>query len=171
MRISPSIVVLVGALAVSACGAKNLRVLESGSTGPDEFLILPSKPLTPPTDYAALPTPTPGGANLTDATPQQDLVASLGGRPSALTPGAGVPAGDSALVAAASRHGVEPGVRETLTAQHEKALKKARRSGRLKIVPVDRYKQAFEKEALDPYLVTERFRRSGFGTPSSPPDN
>lgn len=171
MRISPGIVVLFCALAVSACGEKNLRVLQSGSTGPDEFLVLPGKPLTPPTDYAALPAPTPGGTNLSDATPKHDLVATLGGRPSALDAGSGIPAGDGALVTAASRYGVEPGVRQTLAAQHKKDVDKARRTGRLKIVPVDRYKQAFEKEALDPYLVTEQFRRSGFGTPSSPPGN
>ena len=169
MRISPVIFILVGALAVSGCVQKNLRVLRPAGTGPDEFLVLPNKPLTPPESFSNLPAPTPGGTNLTDATPQADLVATLGGRPAALQPGAGVPASDGALVTAASRYGVDPAVRERLAAEDAKKLKKARRSGKIKIVPVDRYELSYRKEALNPNSVAERFRNAGIPTPSSPP--
>lgn len=169
MRISSGIVVLVCALAVSGCVQKNLRVLTNPGSGPDEFLVLPNKPLTPPTDFASLPAPTPGGNNLTDPTPQADLVASLGGKPSALQPGTGIPAGDGALVTAASRFGVDPNVRETLAKEDAKQLKKARRSGKIKLVPVDRYELTYRKQALNPTSAADQFRRAGIATPSAPP--
>jgi hypothetical protein len=87
-----------------------------------------------------------------------------------LDPNNGIPAGDSALVTAASRHGVEPGVRESLAAADAKFRKRQRRTGRIKLFPVDRYEQAYRKQALEPFAVTEEFRRSGFGTPTSPPE-
>ena len=171
MRISPFIIVLIGAIAVSGCGQKGLRNLSPTGPGPDEFMVLPNKPLTPPTSYSALPAPTPGGQNLVDPTPKADLVAALGGRASAMDPNAGIPGADGALVTAASRYGVEPGVRNSLAQEDAKYRKRAARSGRIKLLPVDRYEQAYRKEAIDPFTENEKFRRSGYGTPSAPPDN
>ncbi|UWQ91206.1 DUF3035 domain-containing protein [Aliisedimentitalea scapharcae] len=171
MRISPFIVVLVGAIAVSGCAQKGLRDLRPNGPGPDEFMVLPNKPLTPPTNYSALPAPTPGGGNLVDPTPKADLVAALGGRSSALDPNAAIPGSDGALVTAASRYGVEPGVRSSLATEDAAYRKRARRTGRIKLFPVDRYAQAYRKESLNPFNETEKFRRSGFGTPSAPPSD
>jgi hypothetical protein len=162
--------VLIAGLAVSACsGQKGLRDLRNNGTGPDEFMVLPNKPLTQPTDYAALPAPTPGRANLTDPTPKQDLVASLGGNPTALQPGSGVPATDGALVTAASRYGVEPDVRSSLAQQDADFRKRENWTARIKIFPVDRYSDAYKRQALDPFDVNEAFRDSGYVTPGSPP--
>ncbi|MEP2715994.1 DUF3035 domain-containing protein [Pseudophaeobacter sp.] len=169
MRIPLVIVGLIGALAVSGCAQKTLRDIRSTGTGPDEFLILPPKPLAAPTDYAALPTPTPGGANRTDANPQGEAVAALGGNPDALVPSAGIPSGDAGLVTASSRYGVSPDVRQALAAEDAAFLKRRRRGGRIKIVPVDRYEQIYSKQTLDPFAANEAFRRAGVATPSAPP--
>ncbi|MEC8574715.1 MAG: DUF3035 domain-containing protein [Pseudomonadota bacterium] len=171
MRIHFGVIVLMGALAVSACGQKGLRDLRPSGTGPDEFLILPSKPLEEPTTYDSLPTPTPGQANLTDRNPKGEAVAALGGRASALVPGEGVPASDGALVSAASRYGVDPNVRTDLAALDAKKRKRENRTARFKLFPVDRYQEAYKREAIRPDEVNALFRRSGFETPSAPPPN
>ena len=59
-------------LLLSACGQQGLRTVYKPGEGPDEFMVIPVKPLSPPKDYAALPAPTPGGANLTDRNPQEE---------------------------------------------------------------------------------------------------
>lgn len=90
-------------LALSACGGSEdpqLMNLRSPSDGPDEFAILPPKPLQMPKSLASLPTPTPGGTNITDPTPEADAIVAMGGRPGAGT-------NDTALVAYAARGGVE----------------------------------------------------------------
>ncbi|WP_456389553.1 DUF3035 domain-containing protein, partial [Profundibacter sp.] len=73
---------MIAVLAMSACGNKNkdpeLMNIRPSGNGPDEFTILPTKTLQAPDFTAALPTPTPGGANLTDPTPKADAVAALG---------------------------------------------------------------------------------------------
>ena len=91
--------ILVAILAVTACsrpqGDLNLRNLANPAAGPDEFSVLPGKPLEMP-QQTVLPTPTPGGSNLTDQNPLADGVAALGGRPGALSP-QGVAASDAAI--------------------------------------------------------------------------
>jgi DUF3035 family protein len=169
MRISPVHFLLIGCVALTACGQKGLRDLRPSGTGPDEFRILPSKPLTAPQDYAVLPAPTPGGKNLVDPTPEADAVAALGGRPEALDPSQGAPSSESALITAASRYGVEPGVRTTLAQQDAKFRKRQSRSTRFRLFPVDRYEQAYRKDALDPFQQNSRFRNAGVATPTAPP--
>lgn len=78
MRIPLAIIGLICAVAVSGCGRKELRDIRSTGTGPDEFLVLPPKPLSAPEDYTALPTPTPGGQNRSDVNPQAEAVVALG---------------------------------------------------------------------------------------------
>ena len=72
------------ALLLTACGSgdkvPHLMNLRSSTDGPDEFAILPPKALSMPTDIAALPDPTPGGANRTDPHPQDAAVGALGGK-------------------------------------------------------------------------------------------
>jgi len=171
MRIPLGIIVLSFAVTLAGCGNKGLRAIRATGPGPDEFAILPAEPLAEPADYASLPPPTPGGANLTDPNPQADAVVALGGNPSALNPTQAIPISDGALVTASSRYGVEPGVRSSLAAEDAAFRKRASRSGRIKLFPVDRYEQAYRKQALDPFAVNAQFRNSGFGTPSAPPED
>ena len=151
MRIPLGMIVLVGAVAVAGCSQKGLRDIRKTGTGPDEFLVLPSKPLSEPADYSSLPTPTPGGTNITDATPKADAVAALGGKASALVPGQGVPSSELALVSASSRYGVSPTVRQELAEEDAQFLKRKRITGRIKLFPVDRYEQIYAKQTLDPF--------------------
>ncbi len=131
-------------------------------------MILPVKPLTAPQDYSTLPAPKPGRGNLTDPNPIGDATLAMGGRAEATEPG-GVPATDGALVSAASRYGVEPGVRDILSEQDAKFRKRQSRMTRIRLLPVDRYEQAYRRHALEPFPETERYRRAGAGTPTAPP--
>lgn len=155
-------------LAACAGGDRGLRDLRSPAGGPDEFSVLPVGPLELPADLNSLPTPTPGGANLTDPAPNAQAVAALGGNPAALIPN-GIPASDGALIAAASRNGVDPAIRQTLAA--EDADFRARRSRLGVFGRGDRYFQAYARMALDAYAELLRFRSMGVTNPTAPPLN
>ncbi len=167
MRIAQ--VLLVGlSVGVLGCSNKPLHDIRSNSEGPDEFMVVPVKPLTAPRDYDVLPAPTPGGGNLVDQNPRADAVEALGGRPSALDPTGGIPASDGALVASASRYGVPPNTRQELAEQDAEFRKRQARWSGFKLFPVDRYSQAYRRQSIDPYPINETFRRSGRETPTAP---
>lgn len=169
MRFPLSLMIMAGAVALAGCSQKGLRDIRSTGTGPDEFLVLPSKPLTAPENYSSLPVPTPGGANATDATPQADAVVALGGNAAALAPGAGIPASEAALVSASTRYGIDPNVRVELAEEKAAFLKRKRITGSIKLFPVDRYEQIYSRETLDPFAANSQFRAIGASTPSAPP--
>ncbi|HHI70924.1 MAG TPA: DUF3035 domain-containing protein [Rhodobacteraceae bacterium] len=168
--------VIIAGLALSACGRRNkephLMNIRSNTAGPDEFTVLPGKPLEAPDFKAPLPTPTPGGTNLTDPTPKADAVAALGGNPARVaTTGAGnIGRGDGALVSHASRFGVAGGIRQTLAA--EDVDYRRRHNGKLleRWFNLNTYYKAYKPLSLDQYRELERFRRLGVRTPSVPPD-
>lgn len=162
-------VVTASLLALSACSsgkAPNLMNVRSETDGPDEFAILPPKPLAMPEDLASLPPPTPGGANLTDPQPYDDAIVALGGKPN--TTGK-VPSGDSGLYAYATRDGVEPNIRQTLAT--EDYAFRVKHNGR----PLERwagnnvYFKAYSDYALNQYTELMRWRKVGVRTPSAPP--
>ncbi len=153
-------------LALAACNNTGLRDIRSDGTGPDEFAIAPVKPLEAPASYSQLPPPTPGQANLTDRSALNEGIVAFGGRPQA---GSGIPASDGALVQHASRMGVTPNVRQELAETDAKFRKRKARFTQIRLVPVDRYNQAYRKQALNPQDEASRWRRAGARTPSSPP--
>jgi hypothetical protein len=155
-------------LTLSACagGDRGLRDLRSNGGGPDEFAVLPVAPLVMPTDVTTLPAPTPGGANLTDPTPNADAVAVLGGNPNALIPN-GAPARDGALITVAGRNGVDPAIRATLAAEDAAFRNRQTRFGLFR--GRNRYFGAYAHQALDAYAELQRFRNAGVPTPSAPP--
>ncbi|MDK3016772.1 DUF3035 domain-containing protein [Pseudodonghicola flavimaris] len=159
------IILMLATVAVAGCSNKGLRQLRSAGPGPDEFMILPVKPLTAPQNYSELPAPTPGGKNLVDPTPTGDAMAALGGRSID-----GIPASDATLITAASRNGVDPNVRQELAEVDAKFRKRQSRMTRLRLFRVDRYEQAYRRQALDPFPTTATYRASGADTPSSPPE-
>lgn len=167
------VLALAGAalLVVAGCGDRNkapsLMHLRSDSNGPDEFSIVPPKPLELPEDLALLPEPTPGGENLTDPKPKDDAVLALGGKPRVA--GAGVPASDGALVAAAGRKGVAADIRPTLAAEDIEHRRK--NNGRLleRLFGVNVYYRAYRKQSLAQQAELARWRAAGAGTPSAPP--
>jgi hypothetical protein len=158
---------LASALVLSACsgdGDPELMNLRNPSEGPDEFLVVPSKPLEIPEDVAALPTPTPGGRNLADATPREDMIAALGGNAAAARGGSG------GLIAYTTRFGTAPNIRSELAVADLEFRRQndGRLLERLFSVPV--YFEAYAPLSLDQYAELERFRRAGVRTPSAPPD-
>lgn len=170
--------ILIACTALTACGGIKrdpdrtftLRKIGNTSNGPDEFTIVPNKPLEAPASFVELPEPTPGGKNRTDQTPLADAVAALGGRPGALED-RGVGASDGALVAAASRRGVDPSIRSTLAEEDEAFRYRKWVFSRLRIFGSDEYYRAYEDENLDRRASERRWRRAGAPTPSSPPEN
>ena len=156
-------------LALTACGGQgvpNLMNVRSETNGPDEFAILPPKPLELPENLADLPDPTPGGENLTDPRPFDDAILALGGRPQAR---GGVPSGDGPLYTYATRKGVTSGIRQTLATEDLEFRRK--NDGRLleRIFNVNVYFKAYAKQSLDQYAELDRWRRAGARTPSAPP--
>ena len=161
--------VTIGALAACSSGEpRPLHDLRSFDRQPEEFSIVPNKPLQQPDSLSALPEPTPGGMNRADQTPLADAVAVLGGNPARLDASGGVPASDGALVNRASRFGRDPAVREQL-ASEDAAFRKRRSLFTWSIVPTDEYGRVYRRQATEPYGWLQRWRAAGARTPSAPP--
>ncbi|MCB2115438.1 MAG: DUF3035 domain-containing protein [Rhodobacteraceae bacterium] len=168
---------LLALLALTACGRlageekapPKLMNFKSQSRSPDEFAVLPTKPLQLPEDLAALPAPTPGGTNITDPTPDADAVAALGGNPKLLERN-GVPAGNGGLVSYAARFGQSSDIRQVLAAEDEDYRRK--HNGRLleRLFNVTVYFRAYRPMSLDQYAELERWRAAGVRTVGAPPD-
>ena len=168
------VLALAGAalLTVAGCGGwrdkpPQLMNLRSSTNGPDEFGIVPPKPLELPEDLAALPEPTLGGENRTDPRPKDDAVLALGGKPRAAS--AGVPASDGALLAYAARGGVAGDIRPTLASEDLEYRRK--NNGRLleRLFGTNVYYRSYRKQSLPQQQELERWRAAGAGTPSAPP--
>ena len=67
------LLVLASIAALAACNRA------PGSTGPDEFSIVPNRPLTIPATNA-VPPPQPGGTNPADPRPIAEAMAAMGAR-------------------------------------------------------------------------------------------
>ncbi len=156
-------------LALSACANNGLRQVQNNGSGPDEFILQPAKPLEAPPSFSALPPPTPGEANLTDRSAIAEGATAFGGRLDSAT--GPIPASDGALVRHASRLGVAPTIRQELAETDAQFRKRKARFTQIRIVPVDRYNQAYRREALDANSEASRWRRAGARTPSAPPAN
>lgn len=171
MRSARWVLAVAGAamLVLGACGTDktpHLMNLRSATNGPDEFSILPGKPLELPEDVAALPEPTPGGSNLTDPRPFDDAIVALGGRPNAA---GGIPASDAALYNHASRRGVTPGIRQALAA--DDLIFRQKNNGRVleRLFSLNVYYRVYRKQSLDQTAELARWRRAGARTSSAPP--
>jgi len=166
------VIVMVAVLALSACGKNRktpqLMTFRNSGSGPDEFSILPTKPLQAPEFSEALPPPTPGGTNLTDPTPRADAVAALGGRPEQLQR-TGVVQGDVALVSHTTRYGVASDIRTALAADDENVRRGNREQFLRRIFGANLYYRTYKDQTLDEFEELERFRNLGVRTPSAPP--
>ncbi len=173
MRAGRGIIAMALVAGVAACSMQrdepNLMNIAASTDRPDEFAIVPNKPLELPDDMAALPEPTPGGANRVDQTPLSDAVAALGGNPASVARG-GVPATDGAIVAHATRQGANPGIREQLAA--EDLEYRRRNDGRIleRLFGVNVYYRAYGPQSLDQHAELERWRRAGARNVGAPPD-
>lgn len=170
-------VAICALVALTACGrlagdeekAPKLLNIKPQGRSPDEFTVLPTKPLQMPGDLATLPEPTPGGTNITDPTPEADAVAALGGNPAALDRTA-VPAGNGGLVSYAARRGTSSDIRQVLAAEDLEYRRK--HDGRLleRWFSVNVYYRAYGPMSLDQYAELERWRAAGARTVGAPPE-
>ncbi|MBS8227491.1 DUF3035 domain-containing protein [Vannielia litorea] len=154
---------------VTACSREpELMNIERGQDTPDEFAILPNKPIQQPENYRDLPPPTPGASNRADATPFKDAVAALGGSPDRLNR-TGQVRGEPALMGHVTRFGLTRNIRGVLAAEDYEFRK--RNDGRLleRLANVNVYYRAYRRQSLDQEAELQRFRRAGAKTPSAPP--
>lgn len=167
MRTAASLIMIGALVSLSACGEPKLRDLRKPGNGPDEFRIVPSLPLQQPENYTDLPTPATTGLNRTDQRPDADAIVALGGRPaSETTP---VPGSDAGLVSYVQRKGVNPDIRADLAKEDAAFRKRQARFTQIRLFPEDRYEQAYRRQALDPFVAADLFRRAGVPVPSAPP--
>ena len=163
------VIVTMAVLALAGCGDRDgtpsLMHLRSGA-GPDEFGILPPKPLEMPQSLSDLPEPTPGGDNRTDQRPLDDAVIALGGTPGKA---GGIPGADASLFAHASRFGLDSSIRQTLAA--EDLDWRRDNNGRIleRLFKVNVYYRAYRKMSLDQHAELARWRKAGARNPSAPP--
>jgi hypothetical protein len=164
--------IIAGCVALAllvGCGDRDPSLLNAKQTraeGPDEFGVLPVKPLILPDDLASLPQPTPGGANRVDPNPEADVAAAMGGNAEVLTRRGS----DGALLSHASRFGVNPVIRSELAAAD---LEFRRNNDGLfleRLFGVNTYFKAYKDLSLDQYAELERLRRAGIRTSSPPPN-
>ena len=166
MRLMRVTLILVATALLAACSDGGLRELQKPGEGPDEFRILPGKPLQSPENFTNLPTPTPGQGNITDQQPLQESVAALGGRRSA--DDGRVPSADNAVINHASRFGRDSAIRTNLATEDEAYRARRGRFTWIRISKVDRYNQVYKPYALDAVSELRRWRRAGAKTPSTP---
>ncbi len=162
-----AIIAVAAMLTLVACGdgTPQLMNLRSGQ-GPDEFAIVPPKPLQMPESLAELPEPALGGSNLADPKPFDEAIVALGGNPAAA---GGIPAGDGSLYSHAARFGVESGIRNTLASEDLEWRRD--NNGRIleRLFNVNVYYKAYRKQRLDQQAELARWRKLGIKTPSAPP--
>ncbi len=160
----------VAALSLAACtSGKTLHSNAPTGNGPDEFSIMPAKELTQPTDYAALPAPTPGGVNRTDQDPLGDAVAALGGSAAARNPyNTGIPASDGTLVNYTSRMGREADIRAKVWEDDEAYRKSRGRFTSIRISKKGLYEDVYKRQALDYRSEWWKWKRAGARTPAAP---
>ena len=147
----------------------SLSACEGGSKkGPDEFSVLPTKPLEIPEDLATLPTPNATGINRADKRPIEDGVVALGGSAARLNANT-VSSSEAALINAAGRHGVTADIRNIVAAEDAEFRK--RNKGRVleRWVGTNVYNLRYKQQRLDEFAELARLRRLGVRTPTAPP--
>lgn len=154
---------IVAIFALQACDGGPLATGTLKDDGPDEFAIIPNKPLELPeelgTELAQLPTPTPGARSRAIPAPRREAVATLGGQPERLDDRR-VTASESQLIAAASVSGVNPNIRSILAAeQADNPDTKPRLLERA--FGLQRRANAGRLTALDPQAEAVRLQRLG----------
>ncbi|MFN3970363.1 MAG: DUF3035 domain-containing protein [Gemmobacter sp.] len=158
----------VAMLVLAACGSREgeprgLMNLRQSGQGPDEFAIVPPRPLAMPASLTDLPDPTPRGTNRTDPTPNEDAITALGGRPGA---GAGADAG---LAAHVGRHGRAADIREVLEAEDREFRRRNPARPLERLFGLNAYYRVYRGQALDQDAELDRWRRAGARTPSATP--
>lgn len=160
---------LAAAAVLSGCGKRDVpELMQLRTDTPDEFSVVPTRPLALPQDYASLPEPEPGAPNLADPAPLEDAVVALGGRPEAARAG-GLPTVDLPLIAAVAEEGIEPDIREKLAEEDIEYRRKNRGDWVGRQMGRTQYFKAYAPQSLDAHKELQAFRERGVRTPAAPP--
>jgi hypothetical protein len=160
---------LLTALVLGGCGEGGLggSLRGAGLAGtPDEFMVLPTKPLEIPENLAAKPLlpPTTGSSNLVDYNPRVEAVAALTGRP-------GLPATASGAGLVAQVGAGSPNIRPTLAAEDVTYSQQNKGLFFERIFSRDDRALNYRGMMLQPGFETERLRAQGQRVPPAPPDD
>ena len=155
---------VAAALALAGCGEGGIAGgLRSAGIGgkPDEFMVLPTRPLEMPESFSALPPPTPGAVNRVDYRPHAEAVSGLTGRPQVQGSGGG------ALVAAAGPR--DPAIRTVLA--QEDVVWRQTHHGRLleRLFSKDREALVYRPMVLNAPEAFVDQRARGRQVPAAPP--
>lgn len=131
---------------------------------PDEFLVVPQKPLETPANLSVLPKPEPGATSRTEIDFEGNLLEALGGR----STGAAISAADAELVRAAQSGGVTPDIRAVLQSE-DQAYRESRASRIEKLARKREAVRIYDDYLLDPIAELVRLRALGVKTPPVPP--
>ncbi len=164
-RLAPA-ALLAAVTAVAGCGNEGgaagfLRSAGVGNQTPDEFMVLPTRPLEVPPDMRALPPPTPGAPNRVDIQPRMEAVAALTGRTE--------PASVSGAALVASAGPADPNIRGTVAI--EAATFRQENRGLLFERWFSRNLEAviYDGVILDAAAEYQRLRAAGVAVPPAPP--
>lgn len=149
-------------LALAGCQGGLAGSLRGVRGTPDEFMVLPTRPLEMPENLAALPPPTPGAPNRVDYQPRSEAIAGLTGRPA--------PAGNADGTALVARAGPrDPQIRAELAA--EDVVWRQTHHGLLleRWFSRDREALVYKPMVLDAPAEFERMRAMGVQVPAAPP--
>jgi hypothetical protein len=155
---------VAAALVLAGCGEGGIAggLRQAGVGGqPDEFLVLPTRPLEMPPDLAALPPPTPGTTARVAYRPQAEAVQALTGRPAPATADAGP------LVARVGP--ADPGIRATLASEDVAFRSENRPRLFERWFSRDAGRAAYSGVILDAEAELRRLRAAGVRTPAAPP--
>ena len=156
---------LIGTMAVGGCQegglAANLRSAGVGGS-PDEFLVLPTRPLEMPTDLGALPAPRPGTVNRVDYRPHAEAIAGLTGRTT--------PPGTASGEALVARVGTgAPGIRTELAVEDVEWRRTHRGLLLERWFSRDRDALTYRQQTLNAPLTYEQMQARGLRVPPAPP--
>jgi hypothetical protein len=159
-------IVVVAPLALSACAsggglAGALRASGVTST-PDEFMVLPTRPLEMPENFTTLPPPTPGATNRVDYRPHVEAIAGLTGAP-------GAPGNADGTVLVAQSGARQPGIRQTLAVEDVEWRSTHRGLLIPRLIAKDEDAVTYQPMILDSGAEFERLRAAGVEQPAAPP--
>ncbi|PRY24320.1 beta-barrel assembly complex subunit BamF [Aliiruegeria haliotis] len=160
---------LVALVAACSRGDPSMMHIQRGMTTPDEFAILPNKPIETPPNYNDLPAPNPLGGNRTDVNPEAEAIAALGGNPARVVRDGKIVA-DSGLIRHTTRYGVEQNVRANLALEDLEYRKRNRGRALERLFQVPTYYSAYERQAIDQHGALWYYRARGLPTPAAPSD-
>ncbi len=163
-------IILTLAGGLSACNrdgnnGRPLLNLRQSAIAPDEFLVVPQKPLETAVDASVLPKPVPGAESRVTIDFEDNLMAALGGR---MRSSGRVPASEAALVSAArSNGGTTANIRDIMR-DEDQAFREAR-SGKIDRLAKKRMAvTVYDQMLLDPEAEVLRLQAMGVKTPAIP---